>query len=285
MARLARVVAPGLPHHITQRGNRRQPTFFSDEDDQYYLQLMAEWCAFCSVEIWANCLMPNHVHLIAVPQSADGLTRAIGDVLHRYTRMVNFREGWRGHLWQGRFSSFVLDEGFRHPACLDSWLSAFPPRLVERLEQGCHEVGCLASRSLAARLCHVAGCAARTNPASPRRARVTLTRTLVRVRFGIYVYGVLVLSSARGSDPFDGACELWHQGEVRCNASGCHDLGGRFVFSHPVRSKQPPGAEILRRPPKSTVSNNTPYRSRTTRSRRNRRPPPSARRQTGRRCR
>src|SRR5262249_58272690 len=56
--------------------------------------------------------MPNHVHLIAVPHSADGLRRAIGEVHRRYTRMVNFREGWRGHLWQGRFASFVLDEPY-----------------------------------------------------------------------------------------------------------------------------------------------------------------------------
>ena len=64
------------------------------------------------VEIWAYCLMPNHVHLIAVPQSADGLRRAIGEAHRRYTRMVNFRERWRGHLWQGRFASFVLDEPY-----------------------------------------------------------------------------------------------------------------------------------------------------------------------------
>jgi putative transposase len=112
MARLARVVVPGSAHHITQRGNRRQPTFFCDEDYQYYLELMAEWCGAHQVEIWAYCLMPNHVHLIAVPQSADGLCRAIGEVHRRYTRMVNFREGWRGHLWQGRFASFVLDEPY-----------------------------------------------------------------------------------------------------------------------------------------------------------------------------
>ena len=112
MARLARIVAPGLPHHITQRGNRCQPTFFCDEDYQYYLELMAQWCSAHQVEIWAYCLMPNHVHLIAVPQSADGLRRAIGEVHLRYTRMVSFREGWRGHLWQGRFASFVLDEPY-----------------------------------------------------------------------------------------------------------------------------------------------------------------------------
>ena len=56
--------------------------------------------------------MPNHVHLIPVPQSADGLRRAVGEAHRRYTRMVNFREGWRGHLWQGRFASFVLDEPY-----------------------------------------------------------------------------------------------------------------------------------------------------------------------------
>jgi len=112
MARLARVVAPGLPHHITQRGNRRQQTFLCDEDYRSYLELMGQWCGAHQVEIWAYCLMPDHVHLIAVPQSADGLRRAIGEAHRRYTRMVNFREGWRGHLWQGRFSSFVLDERY-----------------------------------------------------------------------------------------------------------------------------------------------------------------------------
>jgi REP element-mobilizing transposase RayT len=112
MARLARVVAPGLPHHVTQRGNRRQQTCFCDEDYECYLELMARFCRAEHVEIWAYCLMPNHVHLIAVPQPADGLRRAIGEAPRRYTRMVYVREGWRGHLWQGRFASFVLDEPY-----------------------------------------------------------------------------------------------------------------------------------------------------------------------------
>ncbi len=109
MARIARVVAPGVPHHITQRGNRRQETFFFDADYDAYVELMAEWCAARGVEVWAYCLMPNHVHLIAVPESEDGLRRAIGEAHRRYTRMVNFRERWRGHLWQGRFASFPMD--------------------------------------------------------------------------------------------------------------------------------------------------------------------------------
>ncbi|HUT09862.1 MAG TPA: transposase [Thermoguttaceae bacterium] len=112
MARLARWVIPGLPHHVTQRGNRRQQTFFSDEDYAAYLELMAQWCAQRGVAIWGYCLMPNHVHLIAVPQSQDALARAIGEAHRRDTRRINFREKWRGYLWQGRFASFVMDEPY-----------------------------------------------------------------------------------------------------------------------------------------------------------------------------
>lgn len=110
MARIARVIAPGIPHHVTQRGNHRQQTFFCDEDYQAYIELMAEWCLKCGVEIWAWCLMPNHVHLIAVPETEQGLARAIGEAHRRYTRRINFRQQWRGHLWQERFASFPMDE-------------------------------------------------------------------------------------------------------------------------------------------------------------------------------
>ncbi len=112
MARIARVIAPGLPHHVTQRGNRRQKTFFIDADYQEYLHLMSEWCNRCKVEVWSYCLMPNHIHLIAAPKSVDGLRKAIGEAHRRFTRYVNFREGWKGHLWQGRFASFPMDEHY-----------------------------------------------------------------------------------------------------------------------------------------------------------------------------
>ena len=71
MARLARVIAPGLPHHITQRGNRRQQTFFSDEDYESYIELMAKWCGAHQVEIWAYCLMPNHVLVVVLHSARD----------------------------------------------------------------------------------------------------------------------------------------------------------------------------------------------------------------------
>ncbi len=112
MARLARIVVPQYPHHVTQRGNRRQETFFCDDDYREYIRLMSQWCRENSVEIWGYCLMPNHVHLIAVPKDKTGLAKAIGEAHRRYTRYINFREGWRGYLWQGRFSSYVMDQKY-----------------------------------------------------------------------------------------------------------------------------------------------------------------------------
>jgi putative transposase len=110
VARIARVVVPGLPHHVTQRGNRRQQTFFVDEDYAEYRPLMAKSCERCGTETWAYCLMPNHVHLVMVPSTEYGLRCALGESHRRYTQMINFRHGWRGHLWQERFHSFVMDE-------------------------------------------------------------------------------------------------------------------------------------------------------------------------------
>ena len=86
MARLARIVVPGHPHHVTQRGNRGLKTFFGDEDYRLYRELLAAHCADAGVEVWAYCLMPNHVHLILTPGDEDGLRRALGEAHRRYTR-------------------------------------------------------------------------------------------------------------------------------------------------------------------------------------------------------
>jgi REP element-mobilizing transposase RayT len=110
MARIARVVAPGLPHHVTQRGYRRQDVFFSKADCALYLDILQHHCAKERVAILGYCLMPNHVHLIAVPKAADALSRAIGETHRRYSRHINTAQEWQGHLWQGRFSSFPMDE-------------------------------------------------------------------------------------------------------------------------------------------------------------------------------
>ena len=134
MPRLARIVAPGRAHHVTQRGNRRMQTFFCDDDYQEYLALLAHWCGEFDVRIWAYCLMPNHVHLILVPATADGLRRAVAEVHRRYTRMINFREKWRGCLWQGRFASFVMSEKHLMGAVRYVERNPVKANLVERAE-------------------------------------------------------------------------------------------------------------------------------------------------------
>lgn len=112
MARMARVVVPGYPHHVTQRGNHRLKTFFCDDDYRYYIELLSTYTKGYGTEVWAYCLMPNHVHLVMVPREEDGLRAALGEAHRRYTRHVNFRKGWRGHMWQERFHSFVMDEAY-----------------------------------------------------------------------------------------------------------------------------------------------------------------------------
>jgi putative transposase len=87
-------------------------TFFSEADYREYLYLMAEWCNRCKVQVWSYCLMSNHVHLIVVPETEEGLRRAIGEAHRRYTRYINFQKEWKGHLWQGRFGSFPMDEEY-----------------------------------------------------------------------------------------------------------------------------------------------------------------------------
>ncbi len=114
MARMARAVAAGVPHHVTQRGNRRQAVFFTESDYRLYVDLLRANCRAVDVVVWAWCLMPNHVHLVVVPEAADALAKAIGDTHRDYTRRVNRREGWAGYLWQGRFASCPMDE----PHCL-----------------------------------------------------------------------------------------------------------------------------------------------------------------------
>jgi len=110
MSRIARIVIPDIPHHVTQRGNRGLQTFFSDEDYRLYIRLLARACKQAGTGIWGYCLMPNHVHLIMVPRHADGLRAGLGEAHRRYAQHINQRENWRGHLWQERFSSFPMDE-------------------------------------------------------------------------------------------------------------------------------------------------------------------------------
>lgn len=110
MARVARLVVPDHPHHVIQRGNRRMQVFFGDDDYRAYIELVAAGCRETGTDVWAYALMPDHVHLILVPRHADGLRAALGDAHRRYTRRINAREDWRGHLWQERFLSYPMQE-------------------------------------------------------------------------------------------------------------------------------------------------------------------------------
>ena len=107
---MARVVIPQVPHHVTQRGNRRMPVFFSDDDRQEYLALLADYAQESGTRCLAWCLMDNHIHLVLIPRDADGLRSMLGEAHRRYTRAINFREGWRGHLFQARFASYPMDD-------------------------------------------------------------------------------------------------------------------------------------------------------------------------------
>jgi putative transposase len=134
MARLARVVVPGHPHHVTQRGNGRAQTFFGDGDYALYRDLLAANCAAAAVEVWAWCLMPNHVHLILLPSDPDGLRRALARVHRTYAGTIQARRKRTGHFWQGRFGAVVMDE--QHLAAALRYVSLNPvrARLVERAQ-------------------------------------------------------------------------------------------------------------------------------------------------------
>jgi len=118
MPRIARIVVPGLPHHITQRGNNRQPVFFKPDDHAAYLDFLRDEADRHGLQLLAYCLMPNHVHLVAVPPSDQALARAVGRTHWLYTRYANSRHRRSGHLWQNRFYSCPLDQPHTHHACV-----------------------------------------------------------------------------------------------------------------------------------------------------------------------
>ena len=127
MARFRRLVVPGLPHHVTQRGVRRQTTFFDDLDYRRYLEIATALLPDSALQIWAYCLMPNHIHAVVVPQQPDALARYFGSLHKKYAQITNFRYEWSGHLWQNRFYSVVMDE--KHTLTALRYVERNPVRL------------------------------------------------------------------------------------------------------------------------------------------------------------
>jgi putative transposase len=109
MPRIARTIAPGYPHHITQRGNNRATVFFDDEDRQTYLKLLIGYARKHGLQIWAYCLMATHVHLLAVPETETSLARGIGLTNQVYTQYLNRKLNQSGRIWQNRFFSCVVE--------------------------------------------------------------------------------------------------------------------------------------------------------------------------------
>jgi putative transposase len=107
--RRGRFTVSGVPHHITQRGNRRSNIFLDAEDRHVYLELLREYSARHQVRLWTYNLMTNHTHLIVVPESESSISDTLRDTHSAYASMFNRKHGYSGHLWQGRFYSCVLD--------------------------------------------------------------------------------------------------------------------------------------------------------------------------------
>ena len=110
MPRLARTVATGIAHHITQRGNNRQDIFFVYDDRLVYLDYLQQNAGKYALEVFGYCLMTNHIHILAIPHQEDSLAKAVGRTHFRYTQYINRFHKRSGHLWQGRFYSCALDE-------------------------------------------------------------------------------------------------------------------------------------------------------------------------------
>lgn len=111
MSKIARIIVPGVTYHITQRGNARQIVFDDVQDHLVYLKLLRAYTEEYGLELWAWCLMTNHVHLLAVPTTAEALPRALGRTHASYAQYRNARRASCGHVWQARYYSCPLDEG------------------------------------------------------------------------------------------------------------------------------------------------------------------------------
>lgn len=116
MPRNARIVAVGVPQHITVRGSRRQEVFFSDDDRIRYLIWLKEYSERFQFPISAYCLMTNHVHIVGTPLDATGMASMMRILSLRHSQFINKLHGWTGHLWHSRYYSTTLDEAHLYRA-------------------------------------------------------------------------------------------------------------------------------------------------------------------------
>lgn len=110
MPRIARVCAVNYPHHVTQRGNNKEAVFIDDEDREFYLKTLGSYSKKWGLDIWAYCLMTNHVHILAVPNQEESLARGIGGTNLVFTQYINRKYKRSGRLWQNRFYSTITEK-------------------------------------------------------------------------------------------------------------------------------------------------------------------------------
>ena len=134
MTRLARVIAVGVPHHITQRGNARRFILQDESDRKVYRDLLRQSTEFHGIAVVGYCLMSNHVHVIAVPEKGDVLARALKETHGRFASYWNALHHSTGHVWQGRYYSCPLDEPHLWEALRYTELNPVRASLVTRAE-------------------------------------------------------------------------------------------------------------------------------------------------------
>jgi len=135
MARLPRVVVVDVPHHVTQRGNARQVILTDDADRVTYLELLRQYSELYRLSLLGYCLLSNHVHLIAVPRTAEALALTLKHVHGRYASYWNARQSSSGHVWQGRFYSCPLDDAHLWEALRYAELNPVRAGLVAAAEE------------------------------------------------------------------------------------------------------------------------------------------------------
>jgi len=131
---MARIVVPGIPHHVIQRGHRSEVVFFKKEDRQTYLKILANFARKYGVKIWSYCLMTNHIHLVAIPSTSDSLAKLMRQVHKNYTMVINIRNNWKGTLWQGRYLSYPMDERYLYKCVRYIERNPVRAKIVERPE-------------------------------------------------------------------------------------------------------------------------------------------------------
>ena len=127
MARLARLVLPNFPHHLVQKGNNAQSVFLDSNDYSRYIQLACKYSHKYSVDISAYCLMSNHIHILAAPAKENGLAEMMRPVAGLYARYFNKKYGKKGHLWETRFYSSVV-EADSYLFCVAQYIELNPVR-------------------------------------------------------------------------------------------------------------------------------------------------------------